>query len=310
MFDPKFLEIICCPSCKFDLTFKDDLLVCAKCGRKYETVDGIPILLTDEAEHAHFKNQRDYFDEEFQGYVEYSLAEWQKRYVMRISSLFGFHDSDFLGNELFIDIGVGGSGYTVIEFAKLGIPSVGCDLSLEGVVRAKAFSKSQNMQSLTFWVVCSAEELPFKDGRFRYLSCNAVLEHLLDDKRAVEEFGRIAKSNSRIYVTAPIKMRYIWLFLMPLNYFHDKRIGHLRRYDRRSLDGLFRLIDFQIEDIYYTGHLFKTLGVIGSHVFKSNRFDELLERLDARQQSSRFGASNIGASLIRQNPEKNVGQVV
>lgn len=310
MFDFKLLEIICCPSCKFDLTFKDDLLFCAKCGRKYETVDGIPILLTDEVEHAHFKKQRDYFDEEFQDYVKYSLAEWQKRYVIRIGNLFGFHNSDLLGNELFIDIGVGGSGYTVIEFAKLGIPSVGCDLSLEGVVRAKAFSKSQNIHSLTSWVVCSAEELPFKDGRFRYLSCNAVLEHLLDDKRAVEEFSRITKTNSKIYVTAPIKMRYVWLFLIPLNYFHDKRIGHRRRYDRRSLDELFRPIGFQIEDIYYTGHLFKTLGVISSHVLKSNRFDELLERLDERQYSSRFGASNIGASLVRRNPEKDVGQVV
>jgi len=50
--DPKLLEILACPICKGDLTYreKDQKLVCEKCRLKYPIKNDIPIMLADQAE--------------------------------------------------------------------------------------------------------------------------------------------------------------------------------------------------------------------------------------------------------------------
>ena len=50
MIDPKLLEILACPACAGEVTFKDNRIVCLKCGRKYPIKNGIPVLLADQAE--------------------------------------------------------------------------------------------------------------------------------------------------------------------------------------------------------------------------------------------------------------------
>ena len=50
MIDPKLLEILACPVCKTGVTVEGERLVCSQCGRRYPVRDGIPIMLTEEAE--------------------------------------------------------------------------------------------------------------------------------------------------------------------------------------------------------------------------------------------------------------------
>jgi len=48
--DKEFIDILVCPACKGDVEFKENKIVCKKCGKKYPVKDGIPIMLIDEAE--------------------------------------------------------------------------------------------------------------------------------------------------------------------------------------------------------------------------------------------------------------------
>ena len=52
MLDPQLLEILVCPKCKSDLTYRPEVpsLDCAVCRVRYPIRDDIPILLIDEAE--------------------------------------------------------------------------------------------------------------------------------------------------------------------------------------------------------------------------------------------------------------------
>ena len=50
MIDKELLDILACPACHGDVTFKDEKIVCLRCGRKYPIKDGIPIMLVEEAE--------------------------------------------------------------------------------------------------------------------------------------------------------------------------------------------------------------------------------------------------------------------
>lgn len=48
--DPRLLEILACPSDDHAPLERDgDTLVCTSCGRAFPIVDGIPVLLLDEA---------------------------------------------------------------------------------------------------------------------------------------------------------------------------------------------------------------------------------------------------------------------
>lgn len=56
MLDPRLLEILCCPAdledgtpCHGDLEPRVDGLRCRNCGLLYPIVDGIPVMLQEEA---------------------------------------------------------------------------------------------------------------------------------------------------------------------------------------------------------------------------------------------------------------------
>src|SRR5207253_6243015 len=119
-------------------------------------------------------------DCEFGSYARYGLENWRQSYLERLRSagLLSNTDSPFL------DVGVGGSGCTVIEAARAGLPSVGCDLSLEGLLTAKRFAEAEGVADRTLWVCCSADRLPLASASFAAALAIAVLEHVPDDLAA------------------------------------------------------------------------------------------------------------------------------
>jgi uncharacterized protein YbaR (Trm112 family) len=50
MIDKELLEILACPACKGDVEQENNKIVCKKCHKKYPIIDGIPVMLIDEAE--------------------------------------------------------------------------------------------------------------------------------------------------------------------------------------------------------------------------------------------------------------------
>lgn len=50
MIDKEMLDILACPACRADVKLEGDRIVCVKCGRRYPIKEGIPIMLTEEAE--------------------------------------------------------------------------------------------------------------------------------------------------------------------------------------------------------------------------------------------------------------------
>lgn len=49
--DERLLEILICPACHGDVEYKDrrKLVICQDCGRQYPVVDGIPVMMVEEA---------------------------------------------------------------------------------------------------------------------------------------------------------------------------------------------------------------------------------------------------------------------
>ena len=122
-------RLLRCPHCDSQLALDRDA-ACAN-GHRFPVVDGIVVLLGEDAvaDDPQYSGQRAYFDAEFTGYERYALENWRAAYLDRVRAAGLFEG----GEDPLVDVGVGGSGYTVIEAARAGVSAIGCDLSLAGL---------------------------------------------------------------------------------------------------------------------------------------------------------------------------------
>jgi ubiquinone/menaquinone biosynthesis C-methylase UbiE len=248
----------------------------------------------------HQENQKEYFDKEYSEYHGYKLDNWRVSYLRRIFldlGMEGVVDSNYL------DIGVGGSGYTVIEAARRGWNSFGTDISPLGMKKAKQFAKSELGSRIPpGFIVASAESLPFKDAAFGKLTMISVLEHVPDDKQAILEIARVLAPSGEFLMTIPNSYRRILpLFWLPKS-MADKRVGHLRFYKAEDLVSEFARHGFQLKSVVYSGHLPKVLQIFLTKIVHrvergTSRIWWKLEELDI--QMNRF-PSGMKLHLVMQ----------
>jgi len=49
MIPAELKDILVCPACHGELDEEESMLVCADCGLRYPVVDGVPVMLIEEA---------------------------------------------------------------------------------------------------------------------------------------------------------------------------------------------------------------------------------------------------------------------
>lgn len=240
----------------------------------------------------HYKHQLRYFGHEFSQVKDYKLEEWQKSYIERIKKkLLG----DNYKKKTLVDIATG-SGYVAVEMAKIGMEVIATDLSPQAIENLKKYKRRFSLKNLKL-INSPAEKIPLKSNTADYLVANAILEHIPNEKDAIVEWKRILKPNGKMYITVPLKLRYVWPFLLLPNYLHDKRIGHLRRYDLKTLEKVFKI---PAVNYFYTGHLIKVLGIIASLFIDNNKYAKKIEKIDREQEKNLYGANNITAIFINE----------
>lgn len=254
---------------------------------KYKLNKGIPVLIDENKINEHLRNQIKYFEDEMTDtFNQYKIEEWQKSYVSRF--LDNFPD---VKNKLILDCG-SGSGYLSIELAKRGAFVISCDLTLMNLVKLKDTAKQLGLEKNIAFVCCSAEDLPFKDNIFDYFISNAVIEHLPREIEAIQEIDRVTKKDGGLMVTVPLSYKYLNPILLPVNYIHDQRIGHLRRYNQEILVNKFN--KFKLKNTYYTGHTAKVVKVLANMLVKKDLFSTTnIEKEDSKNSNKKWFASNI-----------------
>jgi ubiquinone/menaquinone biosynthesis C-methylase UbiE len=289
---PWLKEILACPVCKSDVELSGNALVCtnSSCKLEFPVFEGVPIMLAKISQH--HKYAKHFFDKEFMHYDTYELENWRISYIKRIFDSLGFTSG---ANDYYLDIGVGGSGYTVIEAARRGCKSVGLDVSVEGIKKAQYFAALElgEKSDICGFVVGLAENLPFKDNAFSKLSSVAVLEHVPDDKQAIAEIARVVKPLGRIFVTVPNAYRRLAPIFWLHHYIWDKRVGHLRHYLAEDLIAEFARRGFSPEETFYSGHIVKLLQILFLRLALKNTVSKIwwqIEEIDLRLWKMAHGA--------------------
>jgi SAM-dependent methyltransferase len=229
--------------------------------------------------------QRTYFDAEFASYEHYRLENWRVAYIQRLQA------AGLLSSGPVVDVGVGGSGYTVIEAARAGLYAIGCDLSLPGLVKARHFAEAEGVADRTLWACCSAERLPVASGSCGGALAIAVLEHVPDDQAALSELARVLRPGGRAWVTVPHALRYISPLFRPANRRHDRRLGHLRRYDAEGLAVRAADVGLEVVDVQFTGHPIKVAQLVAGRM--SDRLWWWSEARDRRRAKERRGSMQL-----------------
>lgn len=152
------------------------------------------------------------------------------------------------------DIG-GGSGANVAlmkqiiekHIKKHVYKSVVCDISIVWLKNAKKIGNEP--------IKCSVTHLPFRNHIFDMGFNVHVLEHLVDDRKAILEIGRIIKQNGLLYVGAPNKATNLYLPFIVDNHILGRNPLHLRSgYDADTLITTFRQLNFKKIIVKYHGY--------------------------------------------------------
>lgn len=249
-------------------------------------------------------HQKKYFNDHFNKFKDYKLPNWRISYIKRIFDALGIKKNLDYSNKFYLDVGVGGSGYTVIEAAKKGLFSIGTDSSLVAMKKANHFARLQNVEHLTSFILCYAENLPFKDNVFSKLSSIAVLEHIVDDKKAVEELARVMKAGAKLFITAPNVFKKISPLLRLPYKFHDKKIGHLRHYSEEDMRKISSQYGLLLKDAYCTGKLPKLLQLIFNEKFMGKLGEKLWWLIEERDFAVRYQKVGVALNILFSKKQK------
>jgi len=249
------------------------------------------------------KKQREIFNKQIQEDVgelsqinTLKLDNWMQSYLNRIFKALTKISST--QQTKILDIGCGAKGYIPITSAihKKFSQSYGIEISLEACKYAKAFSQKTLTENFPHFIQCSAHQLGFRNESFEAVTCIALLEHIVEDNEVIQESARVLKKNGYLYLMVPNDYKNIPFFLRWYYKKVDKKMGHLRHYNRKILKEKLEAAGFEDLQFYTTGHIIKMFQYFLTIIYpKINTPDSkvwwYLEKLDLKRFDNDKGVS-------------------
>ena len=133
--------------------------------------------------------------------------------------------------KVLVDLGCG-TGCFVEQMVQRGYPMIGVDDHQESIVRARALLGEKNFRE------GSAESFPFESNSVDLITMLDVLEHLREDRKALDSMYRALKPGGFLLITVPA-FHFFWSEW-------DRSLHHFRRYTSASLLPLLKGAGFEI----------------------------------------------------------------
>ena len=147
-----------------------------------------------------------------------------------------------------LDLGCGNGNVIALLQDRKEAEYYGLDLSAEMIEEAE-----KRLGRQVSLCVGDAENLPYEDGFFDVIICNASFHHYPNHQKAVQEMKRVLKRNGTIILGDPaVKPRLLsWIVNWYLRHCSS---GDVKIWSRKEITALFRKNGFQVENWRYINH--------------------------------------------------------
>jgi SAM-dependent methyltransferase/uncharacterized protein YbaR (Trm112 family) len=226
-----FSEILCCPACRSDLTAVDGGVVrcgSVRCGKSFPVVGGRPVLIDEERSIFHHRDYQGVGPTSERASTESAEGTGEKArlWLNRIPSP-SVNLSAVRCFRTMKRLLLARSAAPVVLLVGGGIRGKGMsELTGEPAIRLINVDPSPNSTASLF---CDAHDLPFQDGSVDAVVAQAVLEHVADPWRCVEEIHRVLKPNGIVYAETPFMQQ---VHLHGFDFTRFSHMGHQRLFRR------------------------------------------------------------------------------
>lgn len=140
-----------------------------------------------------------------------------------------------------LDAGCGAGRHLCEAFRGNGIDVVGIDVNWGDLEKTRSFLCLMSATCNGHWLIAKGDvtHLPFQNESFDAVICAEVLEHIPDNRLAVQELVRVLKTGRDLVVSVPrfLPERICWALSEA---YHQEPGGHIRIYRKSELLGLLR----------------------------------------------------------------------
>src|SRR6266567_878251 len=211
-------KMLICPICKAKLELHDKQYQCKNCFFLFPIINGIPILIDENDSIFSIDDFVNQSNTTFYAFHN-KLAQAARRLLPKISrNIKGRENYQMLAKLLL-------SQSSTPEVLVIGGSILG-----EGMEAILAYPCIELVDSdVTYGprtaVICDAHSLPFEDNSFDGVIVQAVLEHVVDPWRCVEEIYRILKKSGLVYAETPFMQQ---VHLGRYDFTRFTHLGHRR----------------------------------------------------------------------------------
>lgn len=191
-------ELLCCPICKTKIKYQDDYFVCtiSTCHGTFPVIDGVPVLINEEASLFSlddFKNRSN---------TIVNLRENKaKKLLIHLVPMISKNIKAKQNYANFAELLLKQS--MVPKVLILGCGNLGAQMKI-----LLSYSSIELVESDVFFgprtqLIVDAHDIPFASNSFDGIVIQAVLEHVVDPYRCVEEIHRVLKDTGIVYAETP-----------------------------------------------------------------------------------------------------------
>jgi SAM-dependent methyltransferase len=139
-----------------------------------------------------------------------------------------------------------GTGHTTLELLRESYDVTAIDNSEDLIAFTKTIIEKRGFNANVLQLDLT-ESAVLGENRFDTILCLDVLEHINDDRMAMENLYKILNINGTIIISVPA-IKYLYGI-------RDKKMGHFRRYDRGELIEKLKESGFDVVDVRYWNFL-------------------------------------------------------
>jgi SAM-dependent methyltransferase len=166
-------------------------------------------------------------------------------------------EPDLLGikdGDITLDAGCGNGRHSWEVYDKNHSPVVAFDIDTVCVKKNKymldSLKEQKKIKGNYHLLIADVKKLPFKDGSFDKIICSEVLEHIPEDKSAVEELVRVLSKDGAIGISVPHYFAESTCWKLSRDYYGFPG-GHIRKYKTQEL---LNLVDSTGLSVYTIRH--------------------------------------------------------